>query len=102
MVSCFIYIQLLTIMFVATQLCQILFFPTIGARLKHSLLVLSYWKVYPFLLFVPPEDRDHTDSRRINKYVIVINFNQYFSNSHYCSDYVIINIIIIITLNLQY
>jgi len=40
-------------------------FPTIGARLKHSLLVLSYWKVYPFLLFVPPEDRDHTDSRRI-------------------------------------
>jgi hypothetical protein len=38
---------------------------TIGTLEKHSLLVLSYWKVFPFLLFFPIEDRDHTDSRRI-------------------------------------
>ena len=63
-VSCFIFIQRLTIMFVATQLC-LLFNSTIGTLEKHSLLILSYQKVSPFLLFIPPEDRDHTDSRRI-------------------------------------
>ena len=41
------------------------FISTIGTLWKHSLLVLSYWKVCLFLLIVPPEDRDHTDSRRI-------------------------------------
>ena len=61
-------------MFVATQLCvhyldkansYAIIIKTIGTLEKHSLLVLSYQKVCPLLLIVPPEDRDHTDSRRI-------------------------------------
>lgn len=71
--SCFIDIQHLSIMFVATQLCiyinlikiKLNWLQTIGTLYKHSLLVLSYWKVCPCLLNFPPEDRDHTDSRRI-------------------------------------
>ncbi len=38
---------------------------TIDTLWKHSLLVLSYWKVSPFLLIISPEDRDYTDLRRI-------------------------------------
>ena len=108
--SCLIFIQRLSIMFVATQLCLLhkyivstshctrqwlddkFIFSTIGTLWKHSLLILSYQKICPFLLFFPPEDRDHTDSRRINNFVILVTFNHYFSNSRYCSDYVIINL----------
>jgi len=31
-------------------------------------------------------------SRRINNFVIIVTFNNYFSNSRYCSDYVIIHL----------
>ena len=48
-----------------SQSSLLYFISTIGTLWKHSLLVLSYWKVCLFLLIVPPEDRDHTDSRRI-------------------------------------
>ena len=40
-------------------------YKTIGTQLKHSPLVLSYWRVSLFLLFFSLEDRNDTDSRRI-------------------------------------
>ena len=82
-----IYFQLFSFLFVATQLCQ-LCLSTIGSLLKHRLLILSYWKPYSLLLFIPSKDRDHTDLRRINKFVIVKYFIFYFCSSYYSSDYV--------------